>query len=51
MKISYGSINEVEVLLNIGEEIGYINKEEYEKISKRYHILGKKTYSLIRNWK
>ena len=51
LKISYGSINEVEVLLSIGEEIGYISKEEYMKISERYHILGKKTYSLIRNWK
>ena len=51
LKISYGSINEVETLLNIGKDIGYIKEERYNEIVEKYHILGRKTYNLIEKWK
>ena len=51
LRISYGSINEVETLLKLGKEIGYIKEERYKEVIERYHILGKKTYKLIERWK
>ena len=51
LKISYGSINEVETLLEIGKDIGYIEENRYNDIIERYHVLGRKTYNLIEKWK
>ena len=51
LKISYGSINEVETLLSIGKDVGYIEEREYNDIIERYHVLGRKTYNLIEKWK
>ena len=51
LKISYGSINEVETLLKLGKDMGYIEEGRYRDIIGKYHILGRKTYNLIKKWK
>ena len=51
LKISLGSSNEVEALLEISKELGYISEEEYKKISKENEEIGKMIYSMIQNWK
>ena len=51
LKISYGSINEVETLLELGKDMGYIEEGRYRDIIEKYHILGRKTYNLIKKWK
>ena len=51
LKISLGSSNEVEAILEISEELGYIKKEEYEQISKGNEEIGKMIYRTIEGWK
>ena len=51
LKISLGSNNETITLIELSKDLNYITIEEYERIKKRYNILGKKIYTLINNWK
>ena len=51
LKISLGSSNEVEALLEISKELDYIKEEEYKKISKENEIVGKMIYRVIERWK
>ena len=51
LKISLGSSNEVEALLEISKELGYINEEEYKNLSKENEEIGKMIYRTIEKWK
>ena len=51
LKISLGSSNEVEALLDISKELGYINGEEYREMSRENEEIGKMIYNTIEKWK
>lgn len=51
LKISLGSLYEVQTLLEISRDLNYIKKEQYIEISKQYDLLGKRIYKLIEVWK
>ena len=51
LKISLGSSNEVEALLEISHELGYIKTEEYKRLSKDNEAIGKMIYRTIETWK
>ena len=51
LRISLGSSNEVEAILEISKELKYINEEEYKKLSKENEEIGKMIYKTIEKWK
>ena len=51
LKISLGSSNEVEALLEISKELKYITTREYEELSKENEEIGKMVYKAIEKWK
>ena len=51
LKISLGSSNETEALLEISKELNYISEEEYKILSKENEEIGKMIYSMIQKWK
>ena len=51
LKISLGSSNEVEALLEISKELKYISEKEYQQLSKENDEIGKMIYSMIQKWK
>ena len=51
LKISLGSSNEVESLLEISKELKYITTREYEELSKENEEIGKMVYKAIEKWK
>ena len=50
LRISLGSSNEVEALLEISKEIGYISDIEYAKMSEENEAIGKMIYRAIEKW-
>ena len=50
LKMSFSSINEVEVLLELSKDLKYISEEEYDDIIVRYNTLGKRMYTLMTKW-
>ena len=51
LKISLGSSNEVEALLEISKELRYIKEEEYQNLSKENEEIGKMIYRTIEKWR
>ena len=51
LKISLGSSNEVEALLDISKDLKYITEVEYIKLSKENDEIGKMIYRTIEKWK
>ena len=51
LKISLGSCQEVKVLLDYSKDLGYINKDEYDKLMKDYEEISKKLVKMIKEWK
>ncbi len=51
LKISLGSSNEVEALLEISKELGYINENEYKMMSRENEEVGKMIYAMVEKWK
>ena len=51
LKISYGSVNEVEVLLELGKDLKYVEEETYKSLIEKYGLLGRKIFTLIEKWK
>ena len=51
LRISLGSSNEVEALLEISKELSYITEKEYKKISQENDEIGKMIYRTIEKWK
>lgn len=51
LRNSLGSCNEVQVLLNMIKDLGYIKEEIFEEHSSSYDVLGKQLNKLIQTWK
>ncbi len=51
LKISLGSSNEVEALLDISKDLKYITENEYKEVSKENDEIGKMIYRTIEKWK
>ena len=51
LKISLGSSNEVEALLDISRDLKYITEVEYKQLSKENDEIGKMIYRTIEKWK
>jgi len=51
LRMSLGSCNEVQVLLNLSKDLGYITEEMHKELETRYDVLGKRLNKLIQNWK
>ena len=49
--MAQGSKDETKVLLEIARDLGYIQKEVFEKLFERYDELGKQLYTLHQKWK
>ena len=51
LRISLGSSNEVEALLEISKELNYLGEKEYQKLSEENEIIGKMIFRMIEKWK
>jgi len=51
LRMSAGSCNEIEVLIDIVKDLGYIEEKEHARLINEYVELRKQIYSLIKNWK
>ena len=51
LRNSLGSCNEMQVLLNMIKDLGYIKEEIYKEYSSSYDILGRQLNKLIQTWK
>ena len=51
LKMSLGSCNELQVLIELSKDLGYINQEEYINVKKRIESLGKQIYTMEDKWK
>ena len=50
LNISAGSCNEMQVLVSLSKDLGYISEEEYRNAKERYDVLGRRIYILGQNW-
>ena len=50
LSMSSGSVNEMEVLLDISCDIEYITEEQHKELLERYQVLGKQINTLIQRW-
>ena len=51
LKMSLGSCNELQVLIEISKDLGYIKEKEYMEKKRRVEQLGKQIYTLEEKWK
>ena len=51
LRMSLGSGNEVQVLIDMSKDLGYITQETHKKTTERYDVLGKRISTLIEKWK
>ena len=50
LKMSLGSCNELQVLINLSKDLGYIGEEEYISIKEKAEKIGKQLYVLEQKW-
>ncbi len=50
LRNALGSNNELRVLLEIANDLGYLNKEDYQTFKDQYEILSKQLYRLMEKW-
>lgn len=50
LNAALGSVEETKTWLDFAKDFNYLKAEEYEKVYKRYCILGAMLYKLIQNW-
>jgi|CZCB01.1.fsa_nt_gi four helix bundle protein len=50
LRNALGSNNEVRVLIDLAHDLGYITTKKHQELSKRYEILGKQLFTLIKKW-
>ena len=51
LRMSLGSCNEVQVLLDFSKDLNYIRDEQHQIMWERYNVLGKRISTLIEKWK
>jgi len=50
LNMSLGSVNEVEVLLDLSCDLKYITEDQHKEYLERYQVLGKQLNTLIQRW-
>ena len=50
LRMSVGSVNEVEVLLTFLKDLSYLSEEDHARLMARYETLGKRLNTLIKKW-
>ena len=50
LRNALGSNNEVRVLLDLAQDLGYIDEPVHTELSQRYEVLSKQLYTLITRW-
>ena len=50
LMMSLGSANEMQVLLDISCDLGYISEDQHKEYLERYDVLGKQLNTLIQRW-
>ena len=51
LRMAAGSVNEVEVLLDMIKDLGYMDINDHQELRGCYEIVGKQIHTLIRKWK
>ena len=51
LRNSFGSCNEVKVLLEMIKDLGYMEEKLFEQTYETYDHIGRQLYRLIENWK
>ena len=51
LKIALGSSNEIEVLLDLSYDLGYIDKTLHNELIEEYTALRKQIYTMIKKWR
>jgi four helix bundle protein len=49
--MAMGSCNEVQVLLDMGKDLKYIEEQRHEQLTKKYDILGRRLNVMIEKWR
>ena len=50
LRMAMGSVNEIEVLLEMLKDLNYIDMQTYEKYVEAYIVLGKRINVLLNKW-
>jgi four helix bundle protein len=50
LRMSLGSCNEVQVLIDMSKDLQYINEETHQKLKESYNVLGRRLNTLIAKW-
>lgn len=50
LRNALGSNNEVRVLLDLAQDLGYIDQETHRQLGQRYEVNGRRIYALIKRW-
>ena len=51
LRNALGSCNEIQVIIDMLKDLGYIKQTVYQKYKREYEILGRQLHSLITRWK
>ena len=51
LRMALGSCNEVQVMLDMSRDLGYITGHEHKELSEKYDVLGRRLNTLIQKWK
>ena len=50
LRMSVGSVNEMEVLIQLLKDLEHIETEEYQAMIQQYKTVGKRLNTMIKNW-
>lgn len=50
VRMAAGSVNEIEVLIEMLKDLGFIDAQVYGKYINEYQVLGKRLHKLLKNW-
>ena len=51
LKMSLGSCNELQVLIDLSQDLGYINENEHKSIKEKIIQVGKQIYTMEEKWR
>ena len=51
LKMAVGSCNEIEVLMDMSKDLGYIDEKTHREMTDEYIVLRKQIITLIEKWK
>ena len=50
IRMALGSSNEIEVLIRLSKDLGYLGEEDAEDMIEKYIVVQKKLYNLLKKW-